>query len=366
MIELQAVNASVGAFRLVDIDFTIGSGTCHVIVGPTGAGKTFLLETIIGLRTLASGTIRIDGKDVADLPPNARHVSYVPQDACLFPTLTVRQNIRFGLDVRQTPSENSQAFIGHLIDFLHIGDLLDRYPRNLSGGEKQRVALARALATKPALLILDEPFSAIDHSLREEIRRMIKELLDEFQTTTLIVTHDLDEAFFLGDRVSIIQNGRIIQSGPRDEIYYYPKSLAAAVFLGIKNIFPGFIESLSQNEITISSNELGRSITVPCHCAHKRFSPKQAVRFGIRSEAVCILRHKDNQEEGRNVFDAQVRKMFVRGKLHTVIVDLMTPKKVAVEIDIHDAAAKKIGIHEGADIQINMNPKHIFLLPETT
>lgn len=366
MIELRSVHAAVGSFRLAEIDIAIGAGTCHVIVGPTGAGKTFLLETIIGLRQPVAGNILIDGRDVAAIPPHGRQISYVPQDTCLFPTMTVRQNIRFGLEARRTANGASdEAFIARLIEFLHIGDILDRFPRNLSGGERQRVALARALATKPVLLILDEPFSAIDHSLREEIRRMIKELLDEFKTTTLIVTHDLDEAFFLGDIVSIILGGRIIQSGPREEMYYHPKSMAAAEFLGIKNIFPGVVETLTKNEITISSVDLGRKLTVPCRCAHKRFTPQQPVRFGIRSEAVHILRQPANPESGQGVFDARIKRIFVRGILHTIIAEPSTPRKVAVEIDVHDAAVRKLGLREGADIQIKLRPEHIFLLAVT-
>ncbi len=364
MIELRAVNAAVGAFRLVDIEVAIGPGECHVIVGPTGSGKTFLLETLIGLRPLLSGRIFIDGHEVTDLPPNRRGISYVPQDTCLFPTMTVRQNIQFGLDLRARSSCQDLAFVGRLVEFLHLASLLDRYPRNLSGGERQRVALARALATKPALLVLDEPFSAIDHSLREDIRRMIKDLLEEFKTTTLIVTHDLDEAFFLGKRISIILGGRIIQAGPREEMYYYPKSLAAAQFLGIRNLFPARVEHLVQHEITISSPDLERTFTIPCRCAHKRFTAGQAVRFGIRSEAVSILRRPADPNEEPTVFEARVRRMFVRGTLHTVIAELATPQRALVEIDLHDAAARKIGLAEGAHLQISLNPRHIFLLAE--
>jgi len=363
MIELNSVNASVGTFSLTNVSFKIPSGSCHVIVGPTGSGKTFLLETVIGIRKLTSGNILFNGQDVADLTPNDRHVAYVPQDTCLFPNMTVSQNIRFGLEMRRTVVKNDQLFIDHLIDFLHIGDLLERYPRNLSGGEKQRVALARALATKPALLILDEPFSAIDHSLREEIRRMLKQLLDEFKTTTLIVTHDLDEAYFLGDLISIILNGQLIQSGPREKVYYYPNSLAAAEFLGIKNLFTGQVESISQDQITISAEGFEQSLAIPCRCASKKMVPGQTVRFGIRSEAVYINRLPKSSDSGQINFAALIRKIFVRGRMHTIIAELATPRKMSVEIDIHDIAVQKMNLCEGANIQISIDAKHIFLIP---
>ncbi|HOY67229.1 MAG TPA: ATP-binding cassette domain-containing protein [Candidatus Ozemobacteraceae bacterium] len=364
MIDVRALQAGVGQFRLADIHLKIDAGDCHVIVGPTGAGKTFLLETIIGIREPGSGTILINGQDVTRLPPNKRHVAYVPQDTCLFPNMTVDQNIRYGLRFGNGSRAADHEFIGHLNDFLHITPLLERYPQHLSGGEKQRVALARALVTKPDLLVLDEPFSAIDHSLREEIRRTLKELLDEFHTTTLIVTHDLDEAFFLGNRLSILIGGRIIQSGDRTEIYYYPKTLAAASFLGIKNLFRGQVVDIRPDEITISSEQLHRTIAVSCKCAHKRFGLRQQIRFGIRSEAVYILRHKANLEARTSVFDSIVKKIYMRGKMHTVIVALDTPEHTLVEIDIHDAAARKIGIAEGGVLKIDLDPTHIFLLPE--
>ena len=363
MIELRSVHAKAGKFHLNNINVTINSGDCHVIVGPTGAGKTFLLETIIGLREPLSGNTLINGTDVSGLPPDERNVSYVPQDTCLFPNMTVEENILYGVNIRKIEKASIMPFVDRLIDFLHIRQLLSRYPQNLSGGEKQRVALVRALAIKPLLLVLDEPFSAIDHSMREDIRRMIKELLDEFRTTTLIVTHDLDEAYFLGNQISIIKNGQIIQTGTREEIYYYPKSVSAASFLGIKNIFRGNVKEIVNEKVVISCEDLNKSINVSCKCGRKRFSPQQKILFGIRSEAVYILRPGNHQEAKDCTFDAVVKKMYVRGKMHTILVEMDVPKKVVVEIDIHDAAARKIGIMDNARIQISLNPKYIFLLP---
>ncbi len=363
MIELRSIHATAGNFCLDDINFTINSGDCHVIVGPTGAGKTLLLETIIGLRTPLSGSILIDDTDVSGLPPNERRISYVPQDTCLFPNMTVDENISYGLNIRKADKETSIPFVNRLVDFLHIGQLRSRFPQNLSGGEKQRVALVRALAIKPQLLVLDEPFSAIDHSMREDIRRMIKGLLEEFKTTTLIVTHDLDEAYFLGHRLSIIANGRIIQTGTREEIYYYPKTMAASSFLGIRNIFRGKVEAIENDEVVIRCDHLMQTIRVSCKCGHKRFASGHDILFGIRSEAVYILRPGHQQKEKECILDATVREIYVRGKMHTILVEVAVPEKTRVEIDIHDVAARKIGIVDNARIQISLNPKYVFLLP---
>jgi ABC-type Fe3+/spermidine/putrescine transport system ATPase subunit len=364
MIELRALGAKAGKFSLGDIDLRIAPGECHVIVGPTGSGKTVLLETIIGLREHFSGGIYLDGKNVAGLPPHDRHISYVPQDICLFPNMNVQDNIWYGVSMRPWKDASDEGIVDRLVEFFHVRHLLDRFPKNLSGGERQRVALVRALAPKPLLLVLDEPFSAIDHSKREEIRRLMKEFFEEYKTTTLIVTHDLDEAFFLGDRISILMDGQIRQSGDRDQIYYYPKTGGAAVFLGIKNLFSGIVEEIEDEAVVLFCEDLAGRVTVNCRCSRKRFAVKQSVRFGIRAESVYILRSGHESREKRNVFSGRVKKLYRRGRIHTLLVEVQGGRKTVVEIDIHDAAARKVGIMEDADLQMSLNPGFIFLLTD--
>ncbi|NCB40235.1 MAG: ABC transporter ATP-binding protein [Erysipelotrichia bacterium] len=361
MIEFRQLCAKAGVFSLENIDIAISTGDCHVIVGPTGAGKTFLLETLVGLRELTNGQILIDNNDISILPPRERKISYVPQDTCLFPNMTVRENIMYGIRIGGFDRHEAQSLVEHLINFLHIGHLLERYPGKLSGGEKQRVALARALVPRPKLLVLDEPFSAIDHSMREEIRRLIKELLEEFKTTTLVVTHDLDEAFFLGDHISIMIDGRILQSGDRDRIYYYPHTFKAAKFLGIKNIFSARVEAISENSVTILWEEMAERLVVPCRCSRKRFSLDQQLHFGIRSEAVYIQR-PGHEKTLEHIFSANVKKLYMRGRMHTILVEIGAEKKIAVEIDIHDVAAQKIAVKEGDLVSISILPRWIFLI----
>ncbi|MBF0407518.1 MAG: ABC transporter ATP-binding protein [Candidatus Riflebacteria bacterium] len=363
MIEFQGINSTAGSFRLVDISLAIPKGDCHVIVGPTGAGKTCLLETLIGLRKITSGSILLQNNEISGLPPNERKIAFVPQDTCLFPNMTVKDNIYYGTRATGISDSSAAPFIEHLIEFLRIGELLDRWPKHLSGGEKQRVALARALATKPLLLVLDEPFSAIDHSFREDIRRLLKDLLEEFHTTTLIVTHDLDEAFFLGNNISVMMNGQILQTGSRDDIYYYPKSYLTASFFGIRNIFEAkVLKNIPEGGTLLLWEDLHEKLTVHCRCRKKKFEIGQKLYFGIRPEAIYILRSSTDQEERNNLFPATVTRLFMRGKIHTVLTEIGTEKKVQVEIDIHDAAARKIGLHEKMPLHINLNPKWIFLL----
>ncbi len=363
MIEFRSVSAAAGSFRLESISLKIPRGDCHVIVGPTGAGKTFLLETLIGLRSPESGAILLDGREITGFPPHRRRIAFVPQDTCLFPTMTVRDNILYGVRANTIDLAEVAPFLDHLVAFLRIGHLLDRWPQNLSGGEKQRVALARALVTKPVLLVLDEPFSAIDHSFREEIRRLLKSLLEEFQMTTLIVTHDHDEAFFLGNHISIMMDGRILQSGTRNDIYSYPRSFAAASFFGIKNVFAGKVLEMTETGVVLLWEDVRQTVAIPCRCRHK-YEVGQAVHFGIRPEAVYIMRADKRQDEKKNVFPATIAKIFLRGKMHTLLVEIASEAKVQIEIDIHDAAVRKMSLQERMEIRISLEPKWIFLISE--
>ncbi len=361
MIELRKISAQAGAFSLRNVDLKIDSGQCHVIVGPTGAGKTFLIETLLGLRNITSGQVLANESDISTLAPHKRKIAYVPQDNCLFPNMTVAQNIGYGLQFCMNGGKETQELIEHLAGFLKIRHLFDRWPGNLSGGEKQRVALARALVTRPSLLALDEPFSAIDQTMREDIRRLLKELLEEFKTTTLIVTHDHDEAFFFGDQLSIMINGEIIQTGPREQMYYYPKTAQAAEFLGMKNIFRARAIEVDPDHVVIDWYDMQTKMTIPCHCSQKRFKPGQDLFFGIRSELVFVIRPGFENKPGFYLFDANVKKFYRRGRNHTLIAEIISNKKLIFEIDIHDVAAKKLEICEGKKITISLEPRRVFL-----
>ncbi len=360
MIELSGVCLKAGEFSLENISLAIRRGECHAIVGPTGSGKTLLLETIIGSKRHFKGKIMVEGRDISNLLPHERNFSYVPQDICLFPHMTVLENVMYALDIRKLSSAGDRAFAEKLIEFLNIGHLLSRYPKNLSGGEKQRAAIVRALAYRPDLLVLDEPFSAIDTAMREETRRLIKRIHEEFKITSLMVTHDFDEAYFLGDAISVLIGGAIIQSGPSFDIYNYPKKSRVAAFLGVKNIFSGVVCAVEEKKVTVEWPGAGGAVNITCGCAQSKFRAGGNISWGIRSEAVYILRHHNNSNEKPNAFEVTVKKLYTRGKMHTAIVE--AAGAAVLEIDIHDAAARKVGLIEGARIKISMNPDNIFIL----
>ena len=199
MIELKQLRIAVPGFEVRDIDLTIQKGEFFALLGPTGSGKTLILETIAGLMTARSGRILIEEQDVTHLPPERRNVGMVYQESALFPHLSVEKNIRYGLRYCRSDRMDPRRLHG-LVEQLEISHLLKRSVRNLSGGEKQRVALARALATRPSVLLLDEPLSALDSSFREDVRHALKELHRSLNTTFVLVTHDFTEALYLADR----------------------------------------------------------------------------------------------------------------------------------------------------------------------
>jgi ABC-type sugar transport system ATPase subunit len=207
VIAVEGLSIRQGAFALDGVTFTVPTGTCGVLMGATGSGKTTVLETIVGLRRPASGRVRLGGIDVTGLPPAARAVGYVPQDAVLFKTMTVWENIAFALHVRKTPAKEIDARVDDLARMLGVTALLRRRAIGLSGGEAQRVALGRALAFRPRVMLLDEPLNAVDEATRDRLVVLLKGLRGE--VTVLHVTHSRSEAELLGDRVLQIEGGRV-------------------------------------------------------------------------------------------------------------------------------------------------------------
>jgi molybdate/tungstate transport system ATP-binding protein len=248
MIQVSNLCVRLPGFALDDVSFRVASGEFFTILGPTGAGKTLILESIAGMVPVAAGRIRIGGRDVTDLPPERREIGIVYQDQALFPHLSVVQNIRYGLRYRPKAADREERIAG-LIQRLGLEPLLGRGVVNLSGGERQRVALARALAVAPEILLLDEPLSALDPNFREEIRDLLKSLHRETGITVLMVTHDFAEAHFLAARTAVISAGRIEQVGTVAEVFNRPVSPAVAAFVGMKNIFEARFEgSIARTE----------------------------------------------------------------------------------------------------------------------
>ncbi len=238
MLSLQNIHIELGTFCLKDISFHVTRGEYMVILGPTGSGKTVLLEAVAGIHTVKGGKISIHGEDATNLPPEKRQIGVVFQDYALFPHMTVRKNITFGLRLKGKSKEKTEKAIKNIVNFLDINDILDRRPDNLSGGEKQRVALARALALEPYILLLDEPLSALDLHTRNRLKFELKRIHRQTGVTIVHVTHDLAEAFFLADRMAVMKHGQILQYDTPSNILEHPETSTVAKLIGVKNLIP--------------------------------------------------------------------------------------------------------------------------------
>lgn len=233
MIRLADVSITLGDFSLHKVNMEINSGEFFSILGPTGTGKTVILELIAGLYDPAEGKILINNTDSINIPPEKREIGFVYQDYALFPHLNVYKNIAFGLQLRKTPATEIRDNVQTLVDMLGIEHLLERFPGTLSGGEQQRVSLARALILKPKILLMDEPLSALDPNTKKLLCRELKELHQKYQCTIVHVTHDFNEAILLADRIGVILKGRLRQIGYPEEVFSKPQDQEVAKFLGV-------------------------------------------------------------------------------------------------------------------------------------
>jgi len=280
MIQVVDLVAHYGQFSLKHIDVAIEEGECFVLLGPSGASKTLFLETVLGIKPPDQGQILCEGRDISRARPEERGFSYLPQDLALFPHLSVRQNIAFGLTIRRAKRPTIEERIRRVARLLAIEPLLERRNvRSLSGGEKQRVALARALVVEPEVLFLDEPFSALDPATRRQLHAEFREIWRRLKLTVVLVTHDQEEAATLADKLAVIINGKIQQCGSPAELFERPANLATARFLVLENIFQGALCPSSNNgplhEVQCGSVRLAVASPEP--------PPPGPVRIGIRA-----------------------------------------------------------------------------------
>jgi sulfate/thiosulfate transport system ATP-binding protein len=232
-IRIQDVNKKFGDFvALEDISVDLPTGQLTALLGPSGGGKSTLLRIIAGLENADSGTVTIEGKQATHLPPQKRNVGFVFQHYAAFKHMSVAKNVAFGLEIRKRSKAETEKRVAELLELVHLSQFAHRLPAQLSGGQRQRMALARALAVEPTVLLLDEPFGALDAKVRKELREWLRRLHDEVNVTTVFVTHDQEEALEVADEIVVINDGRIEQVGTPDQLYDEPASDFVMSFLG--------------------------------------------------------------------------------------------------------------------------------------
>jgi sulfate/thiosulfate transport system ATP-binding protein len=239
-IAVRGANKHYGDFAALDnVDFDVPSGSLTALLGPSGSGKSTLLRAIAGLDQPDTGTVTINGVDVTHVPPQRRGIGFVFQHYAAFKHLTVRDNVAFGLKIRKRPKTEIKDKVDNLLEVVGLSGFQTRYPNQLSGGQRQRMALARALAVDPQVLLLDEPFGALDAKVREDLRAWLRRLHDEVHVTTVLVTHDQSEALDVADRIAVLNKGRIEQVGSPTEVYDAPANAFVMSFLGAVSALNG-------------------------------------------------------------------------------------------------------------------------------
>ncbi|QEL22485.1 sn-glycerol-3-phosphate ABC transporter ATP-binding protein UgpC [Bosea sp. F3-2] len=287
-IELKGVRKSFGSVDVIhDLDLKVEGGEFIVFVGPSGCGKSTLLRMIAGLEEVTDGDILIAGWDVTDLDPSKRGIAMVFQSYALYPHMSVRENLAFGLEIARTPAAEIRKQVDLAADILKIGPLLERRPGQLSGGQRQRVAIGRAIVRKPQVFLFDEPLSNLDAELRVSMRVEIARLHRELGNTMIYVTHDQTEAMTLADRIVVLRDGKIEQVGTPREVYENPANLFVAGFIGSPrmNIVDGVC--VAANRVSIAGTEIELDRPMPA-------APKEAIKLGIRPEHWSVGERREN------------------------------------------------------------------------
>ncbi|MGN6763601.1 MAG: ABC transporter ATP-binding protein [Rhizobiaceae bacterium] len=285
-LELRDLRKTFGSMVAVDgVTFTVAEGEFFSLLGPSGCGKTTLLRTIAGIYAPDGGDIRLKGRDIGGMPMNARNTALVFQNYALFPHLTVFENIAFGLKMRGMQKQAIHQKVEKGLELVHLSGFGARYPRQLSGGQQQRVALARALVVEPDLLLLDEPLSNLDAKLRETMRVEIREIQRRVGITTILVTHDIHEAFAMSDRIAVMNAGRVEQIGTPQDIYSRPTTRFTAEFSGTSNNIEGEIVASANG---VATARIGSGTQLRLGGMNGSVGPGQAVRLMLRPERIRL------------------------------------------------------------------------------
>lgn len=303
--ELTKAYGDVAAVR--DVSLEIGRGELFVLLGPSGCGKTTLLRLVAGLEEPTRGRIYFDGRDVTDLPTQRRNTALVPQTWALWPHMTVFENVAYGLKIRGLPRREIERRVKEALELVGLSGLERRRPYQLSGGQQQRVALARALVVEPAVLLLDEPLANLDAKIRAELRGEIRRLAKSLSTTTIYVTHDQEEAFFLADRLAVMQAGSLRQVGTPEEVYRRPKDLFVATFLGKAAALRGGVVDRSADGVVVDVGFPVKGAAVD--------------EVGVGDEAVVVVRPASIRLDGRGGAPCKARDARFVGGEYVVELD---------------------------------------------
>ncbi|MBT6139435.1 MAG: putative 2-aminoethylphosphonate ABC transporter ATP-binding protein [Rhodospirillaceae bacterium] len=334
---------------LQDISLDVYDGEFVCFLGPSGCGKTTLLRAIAGLDIQTHGRIEQDGKDISALPPAERDFGIVFQSYALFPNLTVERNVAYGLENRKLPRAEIDVRVAELLQLVGLPDQGTKYPAQLSGGQQQRVALARAMATSPGLLLLDEPLSALDARVRVHLRTEIKDLQRRLGVTTIMVTHDQEEALTMADRIVVMNHGVIDQVGTPQEIYGSPATSFVADFIGSMNFIPGTVAA--KGRVTVGD--------FPLDCDTTGFNEGDAITVSIRPEDI----NAQDMEHDDNVVDGEITHLQFMGSFYRAELGGAAFSGHDVQADFSVNLVRRKNVVLGSKLPIRLPADHIQLYP---
>src|SRR3972149_1330534 len=335
-----------------------------VLFGPSGAGKTMILKMISGTvkpddgRGVSGGEVLFDSSSGVNVPVRKRKVGYLFQDYALFPHMTVEENIAYGIE---GPKASAGKKVSELLGLMRLAGLEKRFPHELSGGQKQRTALARTLAAEPRVLLLDEPFSALDYQVREKLRADLLNIHRMYPITTVLVTHDLEEAFMLGKRVAVINNGFIEQVGTQEDVFYRPRTRNVARFMGVRNIFSGMVAGFDGQHVMIDNPDIG-TIKAPV-LPGREFVPGNEVTFCIRPEEILVIRpDKVLGKVQDNILECEIVGTVGRGSTHILYLEA-GEGRTPIKAELPNFVLRKLQLAVGLRIRVSLKKENIWLIP---
>lgn len=326
ILEISELTKKYDSFTAVDgVDLTVYEGEIFALLGSSGCGKSTLLRMLAGFESPTSGTITLDGKNIIDQPPYKRTINMMFQSYALFPNMTVRQNIAFGLKQEKLPRNVINERVEKMLKLVHMEDYVDRRPHQLSGGQRQRVALARSLAKEPRLLLLDEPMGALDKKLREQMRLELVDIINSVGVTCLMVTHDQEEAMTMADRIAIMDRGEFVQVGGPREIYENPNCRFSAEFIGSVNLFDCSLISSNQKQSLIHTDDFAK----PIELEHDLdLADGMPLSIALRPEKIYISKTPDDNGPS-NCCDGIVENIAYLGDISIYYVRLPSGRLVS-------------------------------------
>ena len=328
-VRIEGVTKRFGDFTAVDnVSLSIFKGEIFCLLGGSGCGKSTLLRMMAGFEPLTSGSIFLDGQDMAGIPPYERPVNMMFQSYALFPHMTVQKNIAYGLEQEHLPKAEIAARVEAILDIVKLGEFAHRKPHQLSGGQRQRVALARSLVKRPKLLLLDEPLGALDKKLREHTQFELINIQEQLGVTFIVVTHDQEEAMTLASRIAVMNRGQIVQTGTPTEIYEFPSSKFVADFIGSVNMFEGRLVEDLPDRVRIHSDELGGIVYVDHGISA---APGANVWAAVRPEKIEISRTAP-ADTSENFARGVVKEIAYMGDLSVYLVKIDSGKIVRVTL----------------------------------